>query len=49
MKLTEDLAKELISINSKIWGRLSCTAFAGKLAEKVIKFLVNLYGTGARH
>ena len=34
MKLTEDLAKELISINSKTWGRLSCKALAGKLAEK---------------
>ena len=34
MKLTEDLAKELISTNSKTWGRLSCRAFAGKLAEK---------------
>ena len=34
MKLTEDLAKELISINSKTWGWLSCKALAGKLAEK---------------
>ena len=34
MKLTEDLAKELISIKSKTWGRLSCKALAGKLAEK---------------
>ena len=49
MKLTEDLAKELISINSKTWRRFSCKALAGKLAEKVIKFPVNLYGTGERH
>ena len=34
MKLTEGLAKELISINSKTWGRVSCQALAGKLAEK---------------
>ena len=34
MKLTEDLAKELISTNSKTWGRLSCKVFAGKRAEK---------------
>ena len=34
MKLTEDLAKEFISTNSKTWGRLSCKAFAGKRAEK---------------
>ena len=37
MKLMEDLAKELNSINSKSWGRLSCKALAGKLAEKGYK------------
>ena len=34
MKLTEDLAQVLISINSKTWERLSCKAFAGKRAKR---------------
>ena len=34
MKLTEDLAKELISTNSKTWERLSCKAFAGKREKR---------------
>ena len=34
MKLTGDLAKELISINSKTWEHLLCKALARKQAEK---------------
>ena len=49
MKLTEDLAKELTSINSKVGDNFHARRLQENWQKKVVTFPVNLYGTGARH